>query len=243
MPLDRAVYVKSLDEIDGINCPSPPAAPVLPRRAGRAIAGANLHHITTSPPQGQELIMEISPRISSRALSACGVAARRMARALCLASAALVTVAIPLTAEPTTIGEDKVAALKLDLVADDALGGVSARIQGETGPETTRYFFVEGLNVMSPIAIRVLAVDPAQPVNVALHREFWNRAEMNGVTDAQGNFATDTRIDGDLGIAISADQPSGFYLLIWTDTPVEVPMPKMLFIDGKLVDLNAKEEK
>jgi len=187
--------------------------------------------------------MQFPPRLASRALSACAVFARRVAHALCLASVALVTVATALTAEPTTIGEDKVAALKLELTADDALGGVSARIQGETGPEASRYFFVEGLNIMSPLAIRVLAVDPAQPVTVALHRGFWNRAEMTATTDEQGNFSTDTLIDGDLGIAISAAQPAGFHLLIWADKPVEVPMPKMLFIDGKLVDLNAEGEK
>ncbi len=162
-------------------------------------------------------------------------------RRLHLAAIAALFLASPLTAEPASIAVDNIPALKLEMVADDSIGGVSARMQGETGPDATRYFYVEGLNVMSPVAIRVLATDPAKPVNVALHRGFWSRAELTATTDEQGNFSSDTRIDGDLGVAISAVQTAGFYLLIWTDKPVEVPMPKVVFIDGKLVDMNAKE--
>jgi len=150
------------------------------------------------------------------------------------------TLASPLLAAPTAIAAKAVDAQKLVLEADEKLGGVSARLQGDTGPKATRYFFIEGVSVMSPISVRVLAVDPAKPVKVSLHRGFWNRSEKIGITNKQGDFAFDTRIDGDLGIAVGADEPAAFYLLIWSDKPVEVAMPKMLFIDGKLVDLNAE---
>lgn len=125
-----------------------------------------------------------------------------------------------LGAEPLTLSPDDTPATLIEFKAEPGIGDHVGRAEGEVGPAGAR-FFLKGLNVMSPLVIQVFASDPANPVDVALHRFVWTTPDLKGETDGEGNWGFVGRVHDEVGIQLRADEPSDFYVLAWQGPAVE----------------------
>ncbi|MDX8354307.1 hypothetical protein SLH47_18215 [Cognatiyoonia sp. IB215182] len=137
-------------------------------------------------------------------------------------------------AAPLNIGDDQVPFEELILEADQSLGGRAIITSGDLEGDA-RYFFVPGIDVMSPTVVTVFTENAASPVKVSLHRHYWNRPDLEAETDATGTWRFTGRIDDSIGIALSADAPTDFVMLFWTGDSVPPEVPPILFDGGRPV--------
>ena len=149
--------------------------------------------------------------------------------------ALVISVANIASAAPLNIGQDQVQFEELGLTPDTELGGRSVRASGSV-TEAPKYYFAPGLNVMSPTVITVLVEDPDRPAKVALHRHFWNEADLEAETDASGTWSFTGRIDDSVGIALSAVEATEVVIMIWAGEAVPIDVPPILFDGGRPVE-------
>lgn len=143
-----------------------------------------------------------------------------------------VCILVPTTqprAEPASFNPDDAPATLIAWAAEADLGDHVGRATGVVGSAGQR-FYLSGLNVMSPLVIKVFAEEEAKPVDVSLHRFLWRKAELSGQTDAEGSWGFAGRIHNEVGIEIRAAEPTEFYVLAWMGDPAETDFGANAFV-------------
>ena len=149
-------------------------------------------------------------------------------RVLLLGLAAVFCVAQPARAED-------IPAYKLQMQTDPKLPGGKIRIiEGEAGPGPDR-FFLEGLGVLSPVAVTIIAKHKGDEIQVAFGQDRWDETIQKASTSAAKNeVTTKLRTQGDLKISVTASaEGKPYWLIVWVGdevkaelAPVTVPMTK-----------------
>jgi len=88
----------------------------------------------------------------------------------------------------------------------------------------TAYYFVKKLSIYSPIVVSVGVHDPANPVQVSLHKWNWKEASRPGKpTNEKGYWEEKFSTEGDFGIMVIAPQkPSAYYIYVWVGNEVKM---------------------
>ncbi|NNC77834.1 MAG: hypothetical protein HKN77_07715 [Woeseiaceae bacterium] len=134
-------------------------------------------------------------------------------------------------AEPTDFGDKKVPTQTLTLADDRDLGGSSARFDGTVGNGGQR-LVVPGLDVMSPLLIHVLAKDTSKAVDASLHRYFWGKPDAKGSTGNQGGWQYRGRAHDEVGISLTASEPTPVYVLVWQGPAVAAAAVPTIVVDA-----------
>ena len=137
---------------------------------------------------------------------------------------AVVTFAsLSISAEPFTLDPEAEPATLIEFRSEPGIGERVARSEG-TVDETGIQLFLKELNVMAPLAIQVFSKDPAKKIDVSLHRLMWAEDDWRGATDANGDWGYLGRAHDEVGIALSAAEPTEYYVLAW-----QGPAPQQSF--------------
>ncbi len=131
-------------------------------------------------------------------------------------------------AQPVSLNPDDPSPTLIAFKAEPKLGEKVGRVEGMVDAAGRR-FYLDGLDVMSPLAIQVLAKDETRPIKVALHRFFWKTAEMKGETDSNGDWTFVGRVHDEVGIELRASEPSEFYILAWQGPAMKPTFAANLF--------------
>ena len=135
-------------------------------------------------------------------------------------------------ADPTDFGESDAATNTIEFVEDNDLGGRTARFEGTISDRGQR-LVVKGLDVMSPLVVRIFAKDVSKPVDVSLHRYVWGKADAEGSTGSSGDWEYRGRANDEIGIALSVAESTPVYALIWQGPPVPAALPPTIVIDSE----------
>jgi len=131
-------------------------------------------------------------------------------------------------ADPTDFGDNEVPTQTIEFVDDSDLGGRTARFDATISDKGQR-LIVKGLDVMSPLVVRIFAKDIARPVDVSLHRYFWGKPDAEGSTGPSGDWEYRGRANDEVGIALAADEATPVYALVWQGPPVSAaPAPTVV---------------
>lgn len=124
---------------------------------------------------------------------------------------------------------------KLQMQTEPSLPGGKIRIvEGEAVAKPDR-FFLEGLGVLSPVAVTIIAKHKGDVIQVAFSKDRWDEVLKTVATSADKNeVTTKLRTQGDLQMAVTATgDPKPYYLIVWLGdevqpdlAPVTVPMSK-----------------
>ena len=138
-------------------------------------------------------------------------------------------------AQPVSFDPEAPPPALIPFKAERGMGEHVGRAQGVAGPDGKR-LYLKGLDVMSPLTIRVFAKDESKPIDVSLHRFFWNEAERSGRTDRNGDWQYAGRVHAEVGIELRAAEPSEFYVLAWMGPSLEPDFGANLFVSPDAVD-------
>jgi len=88
----------------------------------------------------------------------------------------------------------------------------------------TAYYFVKKLSIYSPIVVSVGVQDPANPVQVSLHKWNWKEVSRPGKpTNEKGYWEETFSTEGDFGIMVVAPQkPSAYNIYVWVGDEVKM---------------------
>lgn len=88
----------------------------------------------------------------------------------------------------------------------------------------TAYYFVKKLSIYSPILVSVAAADPANPVQVSLHKWNWKTESRPGKsTNEKGYWEEKFATEGDFGIMVVAShQPASYNIYVWVGDETKV---------------------
>jgi hypothetical protein len=119
-------------------------------------------------------------------------------------------------AQPMELADNKVRSAELKLGATDERPGREVRQRGRAN-DTPKRFHVNGLNVMAPTLVALVAHDRDAPVEARLFRHVWGEPVRTGETGSEGVWIFEGRIHDTLGLEILAlgDKPAGYDLVIW----------------------------
>ena len=155
---------------------------------------------------------------------------RHMLRALtigCVLAAGLVA-ARPSYAQPFTLNE-KIKPTEIKLEPYRASNGkADGRIYGAelTQTQGEQYFFVQGVSIYSPVYVGITAEDPSARIQSSLHKEVWDKPNVQGQTDSGGHWEARFKTSGDFGIRIAPDKvPAKYAVLIWVGNEIDLPLP------------------
>lgn len=111
---------------------------------------------------------------------------------------------------------------KLQLQTSPKVPGKHRIIEGQAGPQPDR-FLVEGLGVLQPVAVTVIAKNKGDEITVALGQDRWEEAVKKATTSADKPEVTiKLRTQGDLEISITAaTEPRPYWLVVWVGDPVD----------------------
>jgi hypothetical protein len=90
----------------------------------------------------------------------------------------------------------------------------------------TAYYFVKKLSIYSPIVVSVAAADPANPVEVSLHKWNWKTESRPGKsTNDKGYWEEKFSTESDFGIMVVAPQkPVSYNIYVWVGDEVKIDM-------------------
>jgi len=125
---------------------------------------------------------------------------------------------------------------KLQMQTSPKVPGKHRIIEGQAGPQPDR-FVLEGLGVLQPVAVTLIAKNTGDEITVALGQDRWEEAVKKATTSAdKPEVTTKLRTQGDLEISVTAaTEPKPYWLIVWVGdavdaepqlTPVVVPMSK-----------------
>lgn len=98
--------------------------------------------------------------------------------------------------------------------------GKAAVVKGEAGKEPHR-FYVEGLNMNTPVAVLVRPVREADEVALRLTKYAWNQALREGTAKGEP-LAFKFRTEGEFQISVTSPKPGTPYrLLVWAGDEVK----------------------
>lgn len=88
----------------------------------------------------------------------------------------------------------------------------------------TAYYFVKKLSIYSPIVVSVAAADPANPVQVSLHKWNWKNASRPGKpTNDKGYWEEKFSTESDFGImVVSSQKPVSYNIYVWVGDEVKI---------------------
>lgn len=142
-------------------------------------------------------------------------------------------------ADPADFGDSKVPTESLEFVEDNDLGGKTARFEGTISDQGQR-LVVKGLDVMSPLVVRIFAKDITKPIDVSLHRYFWGKANAEGSTGSRGDWQFRGRANDEIGIALSVSEATPVYAFVWQGpAATAAPVPTVVFDTTREADSSA----
>lgn len=103
---------------------------------------------------------------------------------------------------------------KLELKKMDGVDqGKTAVVKGEAG-KTPHRFLVDGVNMNTPMVVLVRPVREEDEVSLRLTKYAWNQPLREGTAKGEP-LAFKFRTEGEFQIAVSADKPTPYRLLVW----------------------------
>jgi hypothetical protein len=125
---------------------------------------------------------------------------------------------------------------KLQMQTSPKIPGKHRIIEGQAGPQPDR-FVLEGLGVLQPVAVTVIAKNKGDEITVAIGQDRWEEAVQKLTTSAdKPEVTTKFRTQGDVEISVTAaTEPRPYWLIVWVGdavdpqaqlAPVVVPMSK-----------------
>ncbi|MDH5824111.1 hypothetical protein QFW77_14105 [Luteimonas sp. RD2P54] len=96
-------------------------------------------------------------------------------------------------------------------------------VRGEAVPEGHR-FFLDGLNVLTPVSVTLMGADAAAPVELLLTKYAWDQPVRRGRTgdDGEGLLNFRFRTEGEFQATVRADSAGAPYqLVVWVGEEVE----------------------
>lgn len=129
---------------------------------------------------------------------------------------------------------EDIPAYKLQLQTDPKFPGKHRIIEGHAGVLPDR-FWVEGLGVLTPVAVTIIAKNPGDEITVALGQDRWDEPVTKIATTKDTPQVTKKlRTQGDLEISVTAaSEDKQYWLIVWVGdeivpelAPVTVPMSK-----------------
>lgn len=129
--------------------------------------------------------------------------------------AAFFCVSLVSAAEPAQVRSYKLELKKMEGVEH----GKTAVVKGEAG-STPHHFLVDGLNMNMPLVVLVRPVRERDEVAVRLTKYAWNQPLREGTAKGEP-LAFKFRTEGEFQIAVSADKPTPYRLLVWAGEEVK----------------------
>jgi hypothetical protein len=86
------------------------------------------------------------------------------------------------------------------------------------------HFAQEDLGILQPVAVTLLAKDPAADVTLQLLKDRWDTPHRSGSTKGTGQQAFRVRTQGELKIMVTAAQPTPYLLVVWVGDDIKLPM-------------------
>jgi hypothetical protein len=109
---------------------------------------------------------------------------------------------------------------KLELKKMDGVDqGKTAVVKGEAG-KTPHRFLVDGVNMNTPMVVLVRPVREEDEVSLRLTKYAWNQPLREGTAKGEP-LAFKFRTEGEFQIAVSADKPTPYRLLVWAGEEVK----------------------
>lgn len=109
---------------------------------------------------------------------------------------------------------------KLDLKKMEGVEhGKTAVVKGEAG-QTPHRFLVDGVNMNTPMVVLVRPVREDDEVSVRLTKYAWNQPLRDGTAKGEP-LAFKFRTEGEFQIAVTADKPTPYRLLVWAGEEVK----------------------
>jgi hypothetical protein len=115
---------------------------------------------------------------------------------------------------------------KLELKPSTKLKHGKVSLMAGTADGEPHRLFLENLEILSPIAVTVLAKDPSHDIQVKLGKE-WDKADREGSTKGKGFVTFKLRTAGDLRILISSpdSEPRPFQAVVWVGDVAKAQLP------------------
>lgn len=98
-----------------------------------------------------------------------------------------------------------------------------------TQVKDTLYYFVQGASIYSPVYVGVTSLDPANKIDVRLHKMNWKNASRSGSTDEKGQWSEKFKTENDFGImVIPQNKPAKYTLLVWVGDEAKIELPPVI---------------
>jgi hypothetical protein len=129
---------------------------------------------------------------------------------------------------------EDIPAYGLQMQTDPKFPGKHRIIEGHAGVQPDR-FFLEGLGVLTPVAVTIIAKNPGDEITVSLGQDRWDETiQKITTTKAAPEVTKKLRTQGDLKISVTAaSEDKQYWLIVWVGdevkpdlAPVTVPMTK-----------------
>jgi hypothetical protein len=129
---------------------------------------------------------------------------------------------------------EDIPAYGLQMQTDPKIPGKHRIVEGEAGPSPDR-FFLDGLGVLTPIAVTIIAKNPGDEITVTFGQDRWDEALQTIKTSKDKPQVTaKLRTQGDFKISVTAAADGKpYWLIVWVGNevtpklaPVTVPMAK-----------------
>ena len=99
--------------------------------------------------------------------------------------------------------------------------GKAVIVRGESTPQGHRYF-LEGLNMLTPVSVTLVAKRPGDDVQLAITKLSWAKAERVGSTGKEGIISFRFRTQGEFQMTVSAQgEPKPYQLVAWVGDEVK----------------------
>jgi hypothetical protein len=146
----------------------------------------------------------------------------------CVFAIALVVAAAGMAAAQPAAGsaEKKKVDYRLELKPSTKLKvGKVATMEGTADGDPHR-MFLENIEILSPVAVTILAKDPSHDITVKLGKE-WDKPDRTGSTKGKGFVTFKLRTAGDLRIQISSPdaEPRPFQAVVWVGDVAKAQLP------------------
>lgn len=109
-------------------------------------------------------------------------------------------------------------------VVEGVESGCLARVEAEAPAEGLRYS-VQDLDVMQPVAVKVIASDAARPVEIQIVKGEWDSVHRHCATDESGTCEVRFRTQGNFGVRVApvgGASAARFALGVWVGEEVQV---------------------